>query len=622
MCAILLQERRLVYDETSQDQDRKHNPARTSVPTYRYFDLTGVIMDGDLGNAKKLTKKRNCMPTNWNDDGTFHLGINMAGAVSAGAYTAGVLDFLTEALDEWYAAKASANQNVPLHDISIDVLTGASAGGMCAAISATMLQGSFEHIHDPADPTIQGTTNRFYESWVNKIDIEPLLGLTDLQDGATVVSLLDSNIIDQIADYALAPVTSPKSAPYLSDALTLFLTLTNVRGVPFSLNGTATGSAEEDIAYYADRIQFETVRGANSPQSSFAKPLPIGSSAGAWPLLKEAAKATGAFPLFLAPRKIDRSAADYYESPWRSLAGVPAKVPPHWTLNPNDTYTTLNVDGGVTDNDPFQLAHDFLALKNPEASRDPQTGELKNPSEGDKANCAVLTVAPFPADALYSSNYDFDKNSSVFGMLPNLLSVLISQSRFQGETLAAVMSGTSFSRFVLAPSDTANPNEEALQCGLLGAFGGFFERGFRAHDYQLGRRNCQKFLLDHFRLPAANPIIAGGLSKLNPAARALAIKAFDPLQTGYMPLIPLCGTAVSEVLAPDRATITASRLGHVMNWIVDRLHALAKPLVESTMGSGFDSWAAKSAIDTIIATWGRAKLKELLQQELKAVISG
>ena len=137
-------------------------------------------MDGDLGNAKKLTKKRNCMPTNWNNDGTFHLGINMAGAVSAGAYTAGVLDFLTEALDEWYAAKASANQNVPLHDISIDVLTGASAGGMCAAISATMLQGSFEHIHDPADPTIQGTTNRFYESWVNKIDIEPLLGLTDL----------------------------------------------------------------------------------------------------------------------------------------------------------------------------------------------------------------------------------------------------------------------------------------------------------------------------------------------------------------------------------------------------------------------------------------------------------
>src|SRR5271163_2793770 len=32
---------------------------------------------------------------------TFKIGINMAGAVSAGAYTAGVLDFLIEALDAW-----------------------------------------------------------------------------------------------------------------------------------------------------------------------------------------------------------------------------------------------------------------------------------------------------------------------------------------------------------------------------------------------------------------------------------------------------------------------------------------------------------------------------------------
>jgi hypothetical protein len=62
MCAILLQERRLVYDETSQDQDRKHNPARTSVPTYRYFDLPGVIMEGDLGNAKSSGRKGTACP--------------------------------------------------------------------------------------------------------------------------------------------------------------------------------------------------------------------------------------------------------------------------------------------------------------------------------------------------------------------------------------------------------------------------------------------------------------------------------------------------------------------------------------------------------------------------------
>ena len=94
------------------------------------------------------------------------LGINMAGAVSAGAYTAGVLDFLIEALDEWHAAKDSG-QPVPMHDLSLEVLSGASAGGMCAAIASVQIQEKFDHIKDLS---AVNTTNRFYESWVNKID--------------------------------------------------------------------------------------------------------------------------------------------------------------------------------------------------------------------------------------------------------------------------------------------------------------------------------------------------------------------------------------------------------------------------------------------------------------------
>src|SRR5579864_9812624 len=114
----------------------------------------------------------------------FKIGINMAGAISAGAYTAGVLDFLTEALDEWYAAK-KRGEAVPMHDVSIEVFSGASAGGMCAAISAVMLQQDFEHIHDTKK---EGTNNRFFESWVNKIDISELLKVEDLKKKGPVVS--------------------------------------------------------------------------------------------------------------------------------------------------------------------------------------------------------------------------------------------------------------------------------------------------------------------------------------------------------------------------------------------------------------------------------------------------
>lgn len=561
------------------------------------------------------------MVQKWASDGTFHLGINMAGAVSAGAYTAGVLDFLMEALEQWYSAKASANPAVPLHDISLDVFSGASAGGMCAAISAVMVQSGFQHIKNPSDPSVKDTTNSFYESWVNKIDIEPLLQTRDLAEGKPVISLLDSTIIDDIADYALVP--GPVSArPYVSKSLTLYLTLTNVRGTPFSLNGAAPGSAEETISYYADRLQFETVSGSAAPLFRTARPLPLGSNAGDWPLLKDAAKATGAFPIFLAPRRINRRAADYQNSPWAPISVVdPPSVPPNWPLHADETITTLNVDGGVTDNDPFQLAHDHLAIQNPLAAIDPVTGDLKNPQPSDKANCAVLTVAPFPADSLFVDKYDFDGNSSVFGMLPNLFSVLIAQSRFFGESLTAVVGGASFSRFVLAPSDFENPTQAALQCGLLGAFGGFFERGFRAHDYQLGRRNCQKFLRDHFRLSAANPIIAAGLNRLDPAVRADVIRNFQD-HDGTIQIIPLCGSAVPEVPAPARATITSARVGHIVNWIVDRMHAVAKPLLEGAIGSGFESFTARSTVDVLISTWARGRLKDLLQKQLSDVIKG
>ena len=560
-------------------------------------------------------------PTKWNDDGTFHLGINMAGAVSAGAYTAGVLDFLTEALEEWYAAKA-AHAAVPMHDISIDVFSGASAGGMCAAIASVMLQGSFEHIRNPQDPAVTGTNNRFYESWVNKIDIEPLLQQKDLENGGPVISLLDSTIIDQIADYALSPgPATPR--PYVSESLTLFLTVTNVRGTPYSLNGSAQGSAEEDTAYYGDKLQFETVLGLGTrPLAPLAKPLPIGVNAGSWSLLKEAAKATGAFPLFLAPRQIDRPASDYFCSPWEPVSVVsPPEVPPHWPLEKNGTFTTLNVDGGVTDNDPFELAHDFLAIHNPKAFVDPQTQELRNPPESDKANCAVLTVAPFPSDEIFKSEYDFAKNSGVFGMLPNLFTVLVSQSRFLGESLAAVMSGESYSRFVLAPSDDGLPDKKALQCGLLGAFGGFFERGFRAHDYQLGRRNCQKLLRDHFRLAASNPIIQAGLSKLDAAGRTAVMNNFDPQNLGTLPVIPLCGTALPEVPDPPRATISSARLDDILGWIVTRMHAVAKPLIAGMITSEPQRGVVHGAAELLISTLAKPKLRQALEKELKGVIA-
>lgn len=67
---------------------------------------------------------------------TFEIGLVLAGAISAGAYSAGVMDFLIEALDAWEEAKVNAPGSVPTHSIRIKVIAGASAGAMNGAIAS------------------------------------------------------------------------------------------------------------------------------------------------------------------------------------------------------------------------------------------------------------------------------------------------------------------------------------------------------------------------------------------------------------------------------------------------------------------------------------------------------
>jgi predicted acylesterase/phospholipase RssA len=535
----------------------------------------------------------------------FKIGINMAGAISAGAYTAGVLDFLIEALDEWEAAKQRGDV-VPRHEVSLEVFSGASAGGMCAAISAVQVQQDFDHIRDTS---LTGTNNRFYESWVNRIDIRELLQTDDLERGQAVLSLLDSTIIADIAQYALTP-GPVKVRPYISRNLTLFLTLTNLRGVPYSLDSAAPGSLEESTAFYGDRLRFQAVQTGDPPPAPPAKPLPVGSAGqGAWPLLQQAAMATGAFPVFLAPRVLNRDAADYTPPMWETAGSTAPPIKPDWTLENTDTWKTLNVDGGVIDNDPFDLAHDYLVALNP------IPGNRQNPREALKADRSVITVAPFPAQDRFNPGYEATAQAAVMKAVGRLFSALISQSRFFGESLALIMTGTVFSRFMIAPSDTTlPPGAAALQCGTLGAFGGFFERGYRAHDYALGRRNCQQFLRAQFILPQGNPVMAPGL---DPDGKVLAAFGIDPPNATvvpqnqrWIPLIPLCGTAAAEVPQPARASMSDADLDGVVDLIVKRFKAVV-PLLLPKLPS-----IAVHVADFFVALNEKGELKKYLRSQL------
>jgi hypothetical protein len=57
---------------------------------------------------------------------------------------------------------------------------------------------------------------------------------------------------------------------------------------------------------------------------------------------------------------------------------------------------------------------------------------------------------------------------------------------------------------------------KAISCGALSGFGGFLNKEFRIHDFFLGRANCEKFLRDHFTVPAESTnIITQGYAHLS-----------------------------------------------------------------------------------------------------------
>lgn len=331
--------------------------------------------------------------------------------------------------------------------------------------------------------------------------------------------------------------------------------------------------------------------------------------------MRDAALATGAFPVALAPRVVKRRLSDYLAKSW-SAQGSNSGIPPDFggIAPANGTLDTLNVDGGVTDNDPFALAHDFLA------NLEPRVPDGRNPREANTADRAVLSIAPFPTVETFSDR--FSKPSPILAVISRVLDALIAQSRFQGESLGLLMTRDGFSRFVIAPKDDRNPGNTALQSSSLSAFGGFFFKGFRDHDFLLGRRNCQKFLSSHLVLRSDNPIIAKGLEGLS-GEQIEAISVPSPIAdqllppgVRWIPLIPLSGAAKTEAPYPQPGVMSYSDLQTIADAARGRLKAVADALVDQATGGGFKAWIYKTLLGVVLLFISGRKIADWLASAL------
>jgi hypothetical protein len=479
---------------------------------------------------------------------TFELGLVMAGAVSAGAYTAGVVDFLIQALDTWQQARDEQKPYCPNHEVKLEVMAGASAGGMTAALTTAVLAGEITPMTQipPTGPV----NNKLYECWVQQIDIKPLLGDRDL-GGQYIKSLLDSTVLDEIADNAfhIDPVDVPRR--YVDDQLHLYLSLTNLRGVPYRITFGGRRDTGHSLSLHADYIKF--VASKNKPELSAGLWLNPGDLNDAnWQLLKQAALASGAFPIGLAPRLLSRWATDYGRRRWAIPLDRPvveddegrcqqlAEIPPYWPhsfmpVEPpgQPDYKFLCIDGGLMNNEPLELAR--RQLTGPDG---------RNPRQASQARRTVILIDPFPNYASFTPEYE--PADDIFRIAMSMFNSLRYQAQFKPDELVLAAREDVYSRFMIAPSRTEANGERALYplaCGVLGGFGGFLSEAFRQHDFQLGRRNCQQFLRRHFVLPesADNPLFDDWTDTMRNRYRVKRDNEY------FLPIIPLIGATETEV---------------------------------------------------------------------------
>ena len=533
-------------------------------------------------------------------DDTFEIALVLGGTVSAGIYTAGVLDYLLEALDAWDEAKRSG-QDVPQHKVVIRVICGASGGAINGIVFSRILAYQSERGAKRENP--------LYETWID-VSITDLLGGTD---DKSFTSFLNVQKIDATADamskWGAGSSTAAAPGPMrpgLSDRLRVIATLTNITGFPYSINmGGQTGMGHS-LTLMADWIRFvvDIPGGTKDDLRKWApdeRYLDRDAPAG-WDSARDACLATSAFPAVFPARQVRRP-EDFAAYRFACVPGDSTtltqfrQLVPEWPLllknAPRPNLVTLNVDGGACNNEPIDIARRVLA-----------GGDGRNPRQGSTAHRAVILIDPFSeVDRLGDT-----APSNPFRSLMRLFGGLISQARYKPEDLALAEDEACFSRYLIAPvgpgpapsplgqklngRSTTGPaiGGNAIASGSLEGFGGFFSRDFRDYDFRLGRYNAQKFLQTYFMMPSTNSLFAGRSPKTTPANvrwQDTATDAQGNTQTFFaiIPVMPSVAVEPHPGFLPKISNADLDRIFDFIDlrvdWSFDRLKELASQVAKS-----------------------------------------
>lgn len=329
------------------------------------------------------------------------LAITIAGAVSLGSYESGVAFEVLDAVgqhNQWADANGQPDER-----IEIDVLTGASAGGMTAAIIAQRLLFDGLSMSKPYN-------NPLYNAWVSTVDIVGLLA-RDLNEDVTH-SVLSSDFVMGISETYLMgrykkqpqppPPPQPHSALSSDHKLQLGVALSNLNGVDY-FRSTLSGGQ-----FIYTRHEDQLVRAIDQASDDRGE---------LWDSIRAAAVACGAFPVAFRVQDLVRNIVDY-TSPWLD--------PSVWGGQASTTFTYT--DGGVFQNEPLGMAKNLVEQV--------PGGRLNSADRGylfiapkQKSSGAVKN-SPNPAVGFDAANADYKILAS------RLADSVVGQSEFQDWSVA------------------------------------------------------------------------------------------------------------------------------------------------------------------------------------------
>lgn len=523
----------------------------------------------------------------------FELGLVLGGTVSSGAYTAGVLDFLIEALDAWTQELKDKPHTTPSWAVRVKAVSGSSGGGVLAAIFSRALAYRFPAVREADSPQV-GQANPFYNVWVDSLDITPMLDTGDIVKGQPLRSLLNASCLEETGRY-VATFTGQAipQRDYVAEPLPIFLTLTSLRGLPCAVS--FPGGKGQNYMTFAEYVKFyvytQNAHGKAVPADGFGvSNLPGPNGFVGWSTVAQYALGTAAFPIGFPSRDVSLPVAHmrlrpmivvkpgnfqvhYAGSTYEAVVDVLPR-PINWSVLavnggnevPED-YSFPTVDGGALDNEPIEICRRQLA------------GMIgRNDRDGTSAQRAVILIDPF----FDSPDLQSASMPDVFGEIIRLFGTWKGQARYDTQDLQLATDQKCFSRFMItAQRDGEQPGGRSIASASLMAFGGFLSKAFRRHDYFLGRRNCQQFLQSELLIPAVNPVFGANCSGL---AKWSSMLVQDSSNRQCLPLIPLYGVCRNKEQVPlfpkgafnpeantfERAV--AARIAAVLSSLLDSKH--------------------------------------------------